>query len=108
MKSRTKKAAPNANGPEKVAYILPQGNLSFKARKSGRPSRNKMYNPSGFVLIGMYDSLGKTFTSREAAVQYAEKHGFKVKTNRSLRNPRTVPPNVVATITACAILASEP
>ena len=98
MKSRTKKVV-NANGPEKVAYILPQGQLDpGKSRKSGRPVRTKCYNPSGFVLVGMYESLGKTFTTHEAAAKYAEEHGFKVKTNRPLRNPRVPVSAILAAV----------
>ena len=104
MKSRTKKVV-NTSGPEKVAYILPQGQLDpGKTRKSGRPVRTKCYNPSGFVLVGMYESLGKTFTTHEAAAKYAEEHGFKVKTNRPLRNPRVAAAAVVA---ACLLASME-
>lgn len=80
MKSRNQPS--KQNGPEKVAYVLYQGNLSGKARKSGRPVNAPLYDPSGYMLVGMYESLGKTFTSHAAAVKYAKENGFTVKTNR--------------------------
>lgn len=104
MKSRTiRKSVTGTPGIEKVAYILPQGDLrSKKSRFSGRPVRTKCYDPSGFLLVGMYESLGKTFTTHEAAAKYATEHGFVVKTNRSLRNARVSAQTVVA---AALILA---
>ena len=106
MKSRTtRRPAPTATpGIEKVAYILPQGNLrSQKSRTSGRPVRTKCYDPSGFLLVGMYESLGKTFTTHEAAAKYASEHGFVVKTNRPLRNPSS---NIRAAVVIAALLAA--
>jgi hypothetical protein len=58
------------NGVQKVGYILPQGNLASRA----------LYNPSGYVLVGLSDSLAKTFTTREAAVKHAVKAGLTLKT----------------------------
>lgn len=103
MKSRS--TAPQHTGPEKVAYILPQGLHSpTKARRSGRPVRNKRYDPSGFLLVGMYESLSKTFTSREAAAKWAEEHGFKVKVNPVLRQAAKTPKVPVSAILAVAAM----
>jgi hypothetical protein len=105
MKSRTtRKPAPTSTpGIERVAYILPQGNLRSKTRSSGRPTRTKCYDGSGFLLVGMYESLGKTFTTHEAAAKYASEHGFVVKATRALRNAR-VP--VSAVLAAVALLST--
>lgn len=82
MKAKSPKNAPKYI--EKVAYILPQGRINTKARPSGRPVRSKMYEPAGFVLIGMYESLGKVFTNVKAAAEYAHENGYTLKHNRFL------------------------
>ena len=71
-------------GIEKVAYILPQGRTSKRSRASGRPVQNRCSDGGGFVVVGMYESLGKTFATYDAAVKYVAKEGFVLKTNRIL------------------------
>lgn len=80
MKSR----APSKpyTGPERVLYITGTSCLPEKTRKSGRAVRQP--GPGGIFVVGMGESLAKTFTNYEAVAAYAEKNGYKVKVTKTL------------------------
>jgi hypothetical protein len=86
MKSKPRKTVTHT-GPERVAYILPQGRVHVKTRPSGRSTRPKLNDPSGFVVVGMGESLAKTFTSHEAAAKWATENGFRVVATKVTRPP---------------------
>jgi hypothetical protein len=52
-----------------TAYITAQGVKPAKSRLSGRDVRQS--GTGGYVLVGMGESLAKTFTTRAAAIKYA-------------------------------------
>ena len=69
-------------GPEKVAYILPQGRRKPIVDGWGRPTSRKSNDSSGYMLVGMYESLSKTFVTAKAAGEWASKHGYSVASAR--------------------------
>ena len=105
MKSRA--PAKPYSGPERVLYVTETSHRPTKSRKSGRSVLQP--GPGGLLVVGMGESLAKTFTSHEAVAAYAEKNGYKVKVTKPLR--RTSAHNrhaAAAAVAAALILASEP
>lgn len=104
MKSRA--PAKPYSGPERVLYVTETSHRPTKSRNSGRGVLQP--GPGGFLVVGMGESLAKTFTTREAVVEYAEKNGYKVKVTKPFR--RTSAHNrhaSAAVIAAALILANE-
>ena len=85
MKSRTK-APVKSNGPEKFVYIQANAVRQPKTTAAGRLVRQPY--PGGYVVVGMYESLGKTFATHVKAVQWAEEHGYTIRVSKPLRNAR--------------------
>jgi hypothetical protein len=85
MKSKTKTPVKN-NGPERFVYIQANAVQPPKTRASGRLVRQPY--PGGYVVVGMYESLGKTFTTHQAAVKWATDNGYQIRFSKPLRNER--------------------